>query len=376
MWLKSELLNIKNGQHWAAQNVEDENAGLLCLLYPLLGPALLEHYVPPTERFEWLEPALRLVDRFPQYDSESSLLILKGRAYVAQGLMQEALAVFQRTLEQARAVADERTEAFALSNLGVAQFCLGESAPAIDSLNGAITMWRNLRNDDGVAQVRGDLGNVYYFLGEYQRATELFEQRLAFAEETNNVRHKVGALLSLGLTHSAAGRFRDALETHELALCLSREIGDLQAEGEILANLSNVYAVLGENERGLETSERRLVIAREIGDVRGEGKTLFNQGVMYRELGQNEQAIGCGLEAIQILHRMGDPYVVRMRKQIREWQAGPKRETEHLVEADPIVTLRLEASMRYDRQLKQWKSLPWWKRLITKRPEFPSGFVH
>jgi tetratricopeptide (TPR) repeat protein len=370
-WLRAELTNIQKGQNWSAKNHGNENGGLLCLLYPLLGPALLEHYLAPEERLNWLDPALSLVNKYPQYDAESSLLILKGRAYAAQGNMQEALSVHLLNLKKAREIGNEHSEAFALSNLGVTYFYVGESSSAIESLDRAITIFKNLGDDDGVAQVRGDLGNVYYFLGDYPRARELFEQRLAFAEETNDPRHKVGALLSLGLTHSSSGRFRDALETHESALRLSREIGDLRAEGEILANLGNVYAVLGENERGLDTSERRLAIAREIGDVRGEGKTLFNQGVIYRELGDNEQAIRCGLGAIKILDGMGDPYVTRMRTQIKEWQEGPKKKQEYRVEEDPIMKLRLELSRSYERQLKDWKRLPWWRRIITKRPSFP-----
>jgi tetratricopeptide (TPR) repeat protein len=371
MWLKAELENIRTGQLWAARKCEDENGGLLCLLYPLLGSALLEHYLSADERLRWLDTALQVVHRYPQYPSESSLLIHKGRALAASGHMQEALTVHHQSLSKAVEIGDNRAEASALSNLGVDYFNLGESSSAIDCHNRAITIFTKLLDNDALAQANGDLGNVYFFLGDYQRARELFEQRLAFAEETNDPRHKVGALLSLGLAHSSSGRFHDAREAHKSALRLSREIGDVRAEGEILANLGNVYAVLGEYERGLETSKRRLAIAREIGDVRGEGKTLFNQGVMYRELGDNGQAIRCGLSAIEILERMGDPYVTRMRIQIKEWQEGPKKKIEYRVEDDPLTKPRLEASKRYETQLNEWKSLPWWRKLITRKPVIP-----
>jgi tetratricopeptide (TPR) repeat protein len=374
-WLKAELENIRNGQLWAAQRCEDETGGLFCLLYPLLGPALLEHYLSADERLRWLDSALQVVERYPQYSSESSLLIHKGRALAAGGHMQEALTFHHQSLSRSLEIGDNRAEAAALSNLGVDYFNLGESSSAIECHTRAITLFTEFADNAAIAQAKGDLGNVHYFLGDYARATELFEQRLAFAKEANDPRHKVAALLSLGLTRSASGRFRDALEDHVSALLLTREIGDLRAEGEVLANLGNVYAVLGENERALETSERRLAIARELGDIRGEGKTLFNRGVVYRELGDDEQAILSGLGAIKILEEIGDPYVVRMQIQVKEWQDGPKKKAEYHVEEDPTLRRRLELSPKYERQLTDWESLPWWRRIITKRPALPFELI-
>src|ERR1043165_3711900 len=67
IWLKSELVNIQAGQRWAAEQIGDVNAALLCLLYAFWGSVLLEHYVSPSDRLKWLDPALNLVDKFPQY---------------------------------------------------------------------------------------------------------------------------------------------------------------------------------------------------------------------------------------------------------------------------------------------------------------------
>ena len=92
---------------------------------------------------------------------------------------------------------------------------------------------------------------------------------------------------------------------------------------------------------------------------------------MYRELGNNEKAIRCGLSAIEILERIGDPYVTRMQTQIKEWQEGPKKEIEYRVEDDPLMKHQLEVSKRYELELNEWKCLPWWRNLITRKPVFP-----
>lgn len=372
-WFRLERPNIQAGQQWSEEHALDESAGRLCFTYPLAGSALLDKHQHPQQRLKWLEAALTVLPRYPGEVDESALLILMGRAHLTLGNTETARDLYQRSLDKAREIGNRSGEGYALGNLGVASFYLGETSLAINCYEQSLIILQDLGNRPAEAQTRGDLGNVYFQLGEHARAIELFQERLTIARELKDPQNEIGALLSLGLGLSASGRFRDAVRSHEEALYLTRQIGDIQAEGEVLANLANTYAVLGETERSLQTSERRLEIARETGDRRGEGKTLFNQGVIFRELGKDDQAIFHGEAGLGILEGMGDPYADRMRQQITEWKTGPKKETVNVPHEDSISLRLSKAAADYQLRVAKWKSLPWWRRLFRKRPEFSSN---
>jgi tetratricopeptide (TPR) repeat protein len=369
-----ELSNIKIGMKWAKENAGDNDAAaFLCAFYPTVGADLLDIYQHPEERISWLKSAQAVLPRFPNQFSESGVLNLMGRAYAALGRMQDAINSHKQGLVKAREAGDRHGEGIAISNLGVAYFYLGDTSSAIECQEQAIAISLELGNKHAEAQAKGDLGNVYYLLRDYHRAIELYEQRLAIAREIKDKRNEEGALMSLGLGYAALGRTKYAIDFYEQALALARGIYNIRAEGEILANLSTAYAVLGENERALEISERRLEIAREIGDRRGEGSTLFNKGFIHRELGDNDKAIAHAEAALDILEEMGDPYVERMRVQLNEWYTGPKKAIPPIAPQEDSRAKRMSVlNDDYQARVRSWKSLPWWRRLVSIKPSFPS----
>jgi tetratricopeptide (TPR) repeat protein len=373
-WFRLEFSNIQLGRKWAEDHARDDDvAAFLCAVYPTVGAYLLDTYQHPEERIRWLKTAHAVLPRFPSQFSEGSILNLMGRAYAALGQMHDAIGLHKQGLIKARETGDRDGEGVALSNLGVAHFYSGDTSSAIECQEQAIAISRELNDRYGEAQAVGDLGNVYYLLGDYHRAIELYEQRLSIAREIKDGRNEEGALMSLGLGYAALGRTHYAIDFYERALVLARRMSSLRAEGEILANLSTAYAVLGENERALDISKRRLDIAREISDRRGEGSTLFNKGFIHRELGENGEAISHAEAALAILEEMGDPYVERMRTQLNEWYAGPKKEIPPIATQEDSRAKRMSVLVDdYQARVRNWKSLPWWRRLVSIKPSFPS----
>jgi len=152
----------------------------------------------------------------------------------------------------------------------------------------------------------GNIGNVYYSLGEPSKAIRYYEQVLSISHEIDD-QHSVGnALGNLGPAYTALGEPRKAVDYCEQALFFARKISNQHSEGKILGNMGIAYKNLGETHKAIGCHEQNLAIACEIGDRRGEGSALGNLGVAYRDLGEPGKAIGYFEQQLTIADEIGD----------------------------------------------------------------------
>ncbi|MBD2586377.1 tetratricopeptide repeat protein, partial [Planktothricoides raciborskii] len=146
----------------------------------------------------------------------------------------------------AQTVTERKAEADRLLNQGRQQYTTSQYQAAIQSLETALNIFREIgdRNEEGNALI--GLGNAYNSLGQYQKAAEEFYQQ---------------------------------------SLTIKREIGDRNGEGIALNNLGNAYNSLGQYQKAAEEFyQQSLTIAREIGDRNGEGTAFNNLGLALFKL--------------------------------------------------------------------------------------------
>ncbi|MFM7353756.1 MAG: tetratricopeptide repeat protein, partial [Microcystis aeruginosa] len=103
----------------------------------------------------------------------------------------------------------------------------------------------------------GNLGNVYYFLGEYQKAIEFYQQSLAILREIGDRGGEANAWFNLGVTYDKLKRISEAKE----AYLQSREL--FQALG-LAADVQNCDRAI----RRLETRKYPLIVAFFLGVVK------------------------------------------------------------------------------------------------------------
>lgn len=173
-------------------------------------------------------------------------------------------------------------------------------------LEAAIAAARRLQDRAAEGAHLGSLGSAYYYLGEYRRAMEYYEQRLKIARDTGNRLGEAAALGNLGVAYKNLGDYRRAIGYHERALEIERDIGDRRGVGQDLCNLGIAYYSLGEYRRAIEYHEQHLKIAREIGDRLGEGGALGSLGLAYLSLGDYRRAVEYLEQALKIEREIGD----------------------------------------------------------------------
>ncbi|MFZ4728335.1 MAG: CHAT domain-containing protein, partial [Pseudanabaena sp.] len=148
--------------------------------------------------------------------------------------------------------------------------------------------------------------NAYYYLGQYQKAIEFYQQSLAIAQQTNN-RHSIAIWLNnLGNVHNSLGQYQKALDFYQQSLEITKQIGDRKGEGKLLGNLGNAYYYLQQYPKAIQFYQQSLAIAKQIGERQNEGAWLNNLGVAYHYQKQYAKAIEFYQQSLSIYQEIGD----------------------------------------------------------------------
>ncbi|MFM6446580.1 MAG: tetratricopeptide repeat protein, partial [Microcystis panniformis] len=107
-------------------------------------------------------------------------------------------------------------------------------------------------------------------------------------EEQTNWKY-TASLTSLGNVYYSLGEYQKAIEFYQQSLAIFREIGDRGGEAKSYGNLGNAYGSLGEYQKAIEFNQQSLAIEREIGDRGGEAKSYMGLGNVYYSLGEYQK---------------------------------------------------------------------------------------
>jgi tetratricopeptide (TPR) repeat protein len=203
-------------------------------------------------------------------------------------------------------ISDQRELACILGELGTVYFLLGEPLKAIEHYEQALKISREIGDRGGEGAHLGNLGAAYADLGKPRKAIDYYQQALGIVREIEDGRSKGNWLGNLGAAYADLGELRKAIDYYQQALAIAREIGDRRGEGSWLGNLGAAYADLGELRKAIDYYQQALAIAKEIGDRRGEGNWLGNLGTARAILGEPRKAIDYYQQALAIAREIGD----------------------------------------------------------------------
>ncbi|WP_197278720.1 tetratricopeptide repeat protein [Pseudanabaena sp. 'Roaring Creek'] len=270
-------------------------------------------------------------DRLGQYDKaidlyQQSLLIAReiqlpigeiaslnklGAAYDNMGQYEKAINFYQQGLDIARKIEqlysenpapnnpfvqmDKQSiihsEAASLNNLGIVYAYLGQYEKAIEFYQQSLKILDKSQDHVFQGLVLDNLGTSYRILGKYEKAISFQQRSLEIARSMKNYQNEAGTLINLGVTYSSLGQYQTSIELHQQSLDIFRKINDRRGEGTALINLGNNYRELGDFTKALDFYQQSLVITNQIGDREGQGKVFRNLGYLLAQQNKPELAI-------------------------------------------------------------------------------------
>ncbi|XP_030369871.1 G-protein-signaling modulator 2 [Scaptodrosophila lebanonensis] len=232
-------------------------------------------------------------------------LALEGERLCKAGDCRAGVAFFQAAIQAG--TDDLRTLSAIYSQLGNAYFYLGDYTKAMQYHKHDLTLAKSMNDKLGEAKSSGNLGNTLKVMGRFDEAAICCERHLTLARQLGDRLSEGRALYNLGNVYHAKGKhmgqrnpgkFGDdvkealgkAVEFYQENLKLMRDLGDRGAQGRACGNLGNTYYLLGDFQAAIEHHQERLRIAREFGDRAAERRANSNLGNSHIFLGQFEEA--------------------------------------------------------------------------------------
>jgi predicted ATPase/class 3 adenylate cyclase len=254
--LEEEIDNLRIALEWALAT--DVEAGLQIAALPWRWWDTHGYF---REMGEWLA---QLFERYPTTDPLHAQALAVCSWYLfRQGNFVETVQFARQSLQMARALPDEKTEAFSLMFLGLSTLVYGGVAESAPLLEQSLALYRALGDKIGQATTMAALsinsGNL--------------ERSAAFARESLKLYREVGFLSGIATCLSRLARltlwredFSSPVPWLNEALELSRQLGDQTSEEEALI-LSGVLAYWqGEYLRANVCYEEAILLSERIGD--------------------------------------------------------------------------------------------------------------
>ncbi len=197
-----------------------------------------------------------------------------------------AESLYLAALEDYRALAEKRREAWVLGSLGVVSFLAGDYERADSVYRQALAARRALGDPRMIGATLNVLGSTNFQRGRNEEAYAFFQQARSVRERTGE-RAALGLTLNyMGLASAALGRADSARVFFRQALELTVAQGDSARTQQVLINLAQQLVRDGKPDEALPLWRRTLTLTRSLGDTQFEAHAEFGLGSVLRLQGR------------------------------------------------------------------------------------------
>lgn len=232
----------------------------------LSGPEQARWLVRLDQEHDNLRAALDRLGDLGEPLAELRLAAALGRFWYLRGHISEGMEHLGRALERNEGVVDPLS-AKSLRARSALAVIKGDYEVARDLVEAALSQYRALEDDAGIARTLSNLGAIHHAQGDFARSAATLDEC-------------IGRSASLG-------------DARLLALAENNRGDVALSQGEL--RLAAVHF------------ERSLVVMRELGDAANIARALYNLGAVALEESDLERAGACFAESIDLAQEVGDP---------------------------------------------------------------------
>jgi non-specific serine/threonine protein kinase len=125
----------------------------------------------------------------------------------------------------------------------------GDYERAIAPIEESLSLFRELRDRQGIVILHPNLGRIRLTQGDYERAKAIFEESLTLSRELGDKWNAAWSLRHLGVVAQRQGDYGRAVVLHKESLILFRELEDKRNIPGCLENLAEAAGAEGQPER-------------------------------------------------------------------------------------------------------------------------------
>lgn len=251
--------------------------------------------------------------QFREYTSRRQIGTLKSLAYIHFSLgftyywlneYAEAIIQYQNSLKIVRDLKDTRSEAIVLGDLGEVYFYLGQYKLSIKHQEEALKKLEEIEDLEKLERIEdldlqgeclNSIGNGYSKLGEWKEARYFYRKALSIFEKIGDDTGQGNAIGGIGVSLANEKNYKEAIDYFEKNVHLFKkrdfEPGNrLYNYGVTLNHLGQAYYSLGDYSKAIDYHQESLKVALELDDVFSQEKAHSNLAFCFYRLNRLEEA--------------------------------------------------------------------------------------
>ena len=160
------------------------------------------------------------------------------------------------------------------------------------------------------ADLYGNLGNYYWFAGDYAKALEMHRKALAIKEKVLGTEHPdtAASYNNIGVVYRDMGDYAKAFEMFEKALLIREKVLGTEHPDTAKSynNIGNAYFAMGDYAKALEMYKKALAIKEKVLGTEhpDTAKSYNNIGIIYSHMGDYVQALEMHQRALSIREKV------------------------------------------------------------------------
>jgi CHAT domain-containing protein/tetratricopeptide (TPR) repeat protein len=237
---------------------------------------------------------------------QSTILTGMANHRLRLGEADEALALFHTALDLERSAGDLDGEATTLWSLSVFYRDRGEWQKAIDLHRQMLSNFEKLRSKEGISYAFRELGATYHGWGMNDRALDYLQRALKLTREVGDRVGEAIILSRMGSVYRDQKDLARAIEAYQQALRLYETAIHYDA-GNVLVELGRAYMMAGKLDLALDRLEASFPINRKAGRKPVEAKALLVLADIHLTAGSTDQAVARYREALELYRSISNP---------------------------------------------------------------------
>ncbi len=264
------------------------------------------NYFQNRQALLFYDKLIRLLEKQGDKEALVKTMLKKARVLELIGRWEDCECLCQQTLELARELGQDALTGMAYYHLGHLLMLRGQYDAANSHLQYAAVFFDAVNDKLGMAQVFGDLGNLYFRQGKYQDAKLYFIRSIQLLQQADPTRVAPHTVANLGLTYMNLGKYDEGIRWLSSYLEKYQQLGDRQGMAILHVNLGIIFSEKGDYDQAAVHLQKGLALSQELGNKQLTAIAIGHLGTVYMRRGDFDLAMEYYLSDLRICEELGD----------------------------------------------------------------------
>jgi signal transduction histidine kinase/uncharacterized protein HemY len=258
---------------------------------------------------EYAEKALHLAKKYKQKKEEAFAYKNLADCYFYLNQFEKSLDYYEKSAAIEKQISGVNSVNYLqrLSDTGYCQEILFRYQEALDNYGEALQIAKEINQISDIIILYNNIGQVYFKIGSYDKATEYFQQNLELEKLHGKEEDLSSVYNNIGMVYKAWEQYEKAIPYFEQAVSIDRKFNNQNRLAIRLNNLGDAYRSLEQYDKALEILQEALEIEKSQSRTERIAIRLGNLALVYMSKGDYSKALELLLEEQMLLKSIDSP---------------------------------------------------------------------